>query len=50
MAQTTKAITDSAFTAVRSTEAGDRYLVLSITYDDATEAEIVLPVETVVPS
>lgn len=49
MAQTTKTITASQFTAVRTRENGEKYLVLSITYADATQAEVVLPVDVVVP-
>lgn len=50
MAQTTKTITASEFTAVPTTEDGGKFLVLSVTYADATTAEVVLPVETVMPS
>lgn len=47
--QTTKVITASTFEAVRTRENGEKYLVLLITYDDATQARIVIPVDTVMP-
>jgi hypothetical protein len=49
MAQTSKTIVESRFLAMRTTEAGDKYLVITITYDDNTQQNVVLPIETTVP-
>ena len=47
MPQTSKAITASQFVEVRTGENGDKFLVLLVTYADATQERIVFTVETV---
>lgn len=49
-AQTTKVITASTFEAVRTRENGDKFLVILVTYADATQERIVLPLGTVTPA
>ena len=50
MPQISKAITGSQFVEVRTRENGDKFLVLLVTYADATQERIVFTVETVMPA
>ena len=50
MQQIRKTITDSQHEEVRTTEAGDKYLVLLVTYDDGADDRIVVPGQTVMPA
>lgn len=49
MAQTTQNIETAEFTTMRTTEDGGKFLVLLVTYDDESQAEVVFPVDTVMP-
>lgn len=49
MAQTTKAITATSFVEMRTTDDGGKFLVLLVTYADASQAKVVFPIETAVP-
>ncbi|HVX19219.1 MAG TPA: hypothetical protein VHA73_14410 [Acidimicrobiales bacterium] len=49
-AQTIKTVTATQFVEMRTTEAGDRSLVLLVTYTGGSQEKVTFPIETAVPA
>lgn len=50
MAQTSKTITTAVYEAVRTNmENGDKWIVLLVTYSDASQERLTFPVPTAIP-